>query len=161
MNPCCCLVLALLALVSTLRAESKLLGHWPVGDNACLDTPLRLTFDSPPAAGSAGKLEVLAGDGAVVETIDLSAASFVDRFGANGGFMLRYEPVQISGNTAEIRLHAHLLKPGEAYHVRVSPGFFQGFAGLADSWSFRTRAAMPRNPDRVVVSADGSGDFCT
>lgn len=162
MNPSIRLILALLALLATARAELKLTAYWPAGENACLDTPLRLTFDSAPAIGTAGKLEVLrVSDGAVIETVDLSAAPFVDRFGANGGFMLRYEPVQISGQTAEIRLHAHLLKPGETYRVRVSADFFQGFAGLANSWTFGTRAAMARNPERVVVAAEGSGDFCT
>jgi pectin methylesterase-like acyl-CoA thioesterase len=156
------LISAALALVTTARAELKLTAHWPAGGNACLDTPLRLTFASPPVLGSTGKLEILrATDDAVIDSIDLSAPTQVDRFGANGGVMLRYEPVLIDGHIAEIRLHAHLLKPTETYRVRISPGFFQDFADLAEPWTFRTRAAMPRNPDRVVVASDGAGDFCT
>jgi pectin methylesterase-like acyl-CoA thioesterase len=50
--------------------------------------------------------------------------------------------------------------------VRISPEVFtdadgRAFAGVSDGWTFRTKAALPRNPDRVTVAADGSGDFST
>ena len=148
-------------------AERALVARWPTGENVCSDTPLRLTFNKPPVLGRAGKIEVCrASDGAAVETIELGAAQYVDRFGTTGSFMLRYEPVWIEGNTVQVRLRAHSLSASESYFVRLSPGVFRDaegndFAGVADGWKFRTKAPLPRNPDRVTVAADGSGDFCT
>lgn len=156
---------ALLALAlagATAHAELKIIQSWPTGGNVCVDAPLRLTFDKPPVLGTTGKIEVCrAADGRPVETIVLGAAQYVDRFGMNGGFMLRYEPVRIDGTGASIRLRAHSLSYGEAYFVRIEPGVFKDFAGIADGWKFTTKAALARNPDRLDVAADGSGDFCT
>jgi hypothetical protein len=156
-----------LGVAAGAHGELTLLERWPAGDGVCVDTPLRLTFQQPPSIGSAGTIEVCrAGDGAVVERVDLSVPEPTDRFGANGGHMLRYEPVWISGNVAQVRLRTRALAAGEAYFVRISPGAFRDsegrdFAGVTEAWSFRTKPAMPRNPDRVTVAADGSGDFCT
>jgi hypothetical protein len=105
-----------------------------------------------------------ASDGAAVETIELGAASYVDRFGVHGGFMLRYEPVRIEGNTAHVRLWARSLGYGAGYFVRIAPGVFRDaaghdFAGVAEGWKFQTKTPLPRNPDRLVVAADGSADF--
>ena len=157
---------ALLALAlagaTTAPAELKLIERWPTGGNVCVDAPLRLTFDKPPVLGSAGKIEVCrAADGQPVETIALGAAQYVDRFGVQGGFMLRYEPVRIEGTTASIRLRARSLSYGESYFVRIEPGVFKDVAGIAEGWKFTTKAALARNPDRLEVAADGSGDFCT
>ncbi len=155
------------ACVAVARAELTLVERWPMGDNVCVDAPLRLTFDQPPVLGRAGKIEVCrASDGAPVETIELGAAQSVDRFSLHGGFLLHYEPVRIEGNTAYVRLRARSLSYGESYVVRVPPGVFKDaaghdFAGVADGWKFQTKAALPRNPDRLTVAADGSGDFCT
>jgi lysophospholipase L1-like esterase len=35
------------------------------------------------------------------------------------------------------------------------------FAGVQEGWVFRVKAAPARNPDRLTVAVDGSGDFCT
>ena len=144
------------------RAELVLLERWPTGGTVCVDAPLRLTFDKPPVLGSTGKIEVCrAADGQPVETIVLGESQYVDRFGAQGGFMLRYDPVRIDGTTASIRLRAHLLGYGESYFVRIEPAVFKDFAGITDGWKFTTKAAPARNPERLDVAADGSADFCT
>lgn len=164
----CFLVLAIiLSNPAGTHAELILKERWPAGDAACIDTPLRLTFDRPPVLTGVGRIEVFRlSDGAPVEAIELSAERHVDRFGANGGAMLRYEPVWLEGNTAHIRLRTRALAPGESYRVRISPGVFKDadgpeFAAVSEGWTFKTKTAMARNPDRITVAADGTGDFCT
>ena len=148
------------------RGELTLVERWPANEGACIDAPLRLTFDQPPKLG-AGKIEVCrASDGMPVETIEPGTAQFLNHFASAGRLLLRYEPVWIEGNTAHIRLRARSLSPEESYFVRVSAGVFtdadgRTFPGVSDGWTFRTRPALARNPDRVTVAADGSGDFCT
>lgn len=158
--------IALLALafvgVATAQAELTLLKRWPTDGNVCVDAPLRLTFDQPPVLGSTGKIEVYrTRDGQPVETITLGEAQYSDRFGVNGGFMLRYEPVHIDGTSVSIRLRARSLSYGESYFVRIESGVFKDFAGITVGWNFTTKAAPARNPNRLEVAADGSADFCT
>lgn len=148
------------------RGELTLVERLPANEGACIDTPLRLTFDRPPKLG-AGKIEVCrASDRMPVETIEPGTAQFLNHFAAAGRLLLRYEPVWIEGNTAHVRLRARSLSPEESYFVRVSAGAFtdadgRAFPGVSDGWTFRTKTALPRNPDRVTVASDGSGDFCT
>lgn len=161
-------ILLLSVLCATAHGELKLVQHWPVGNNACIDTPLRLTFDSPPVFAHEGSIEIRrAFDGSVVKSIDLKAEKFADRFGSSEtGASLVYEPVWIEGNTAQIRLPSKCLKPGESYQIHISSGTFKdaeghGFADATTKWTFHTKAALPGHADRLVVAADGSGDFCT
>ena len=167
MKTCCAFVLIFMAaLAAASRGDLALVERWPMGDGACADTPLRLTFDQPPVRGAAGKIEVCrAGDGQPVATVDLSGAQPAERVGSSE-FELRYEPVRVSGKTVSLRLPAGKLSYGESYVVRVSPGAFQDaagrdFAGVSEGWQFRIRPALPANPGRLIVAADGSGDFCT
>src|SRR5207249_1400508 len=89
---------------SGVRAELALVERWPTGGDVCADTPLRLTFNEPPVIGHAGKIEVFrAAGGDPVATVDLGATEHLDRFGATGGFLLRYEPILVDGKTASIR----------------------------------------------------------
>jgi pectin methylesterase-like acyl-CoA thioesterase len=136
--------------------------HWPNGENACVDAPLRLTFDQTPVLETIGKIEVCrVTDGQTVESITPGSASYGDTFGSIGGPLLHCESVHIDGATATIRLHTQSLKPGESYIVRVGPGVFKDFSGTAEGWKFSTKPAPPRNPDQLAVAADGSRDFCT
>jgi hypothetical protein len=156
-----------LASMAVAHAELALVDRWPMGDNVCVDSPLRLTFDQPPVLGSGGKVEVWrASDGKLVETVDLGAAEYLDRSGSSGGALLRFEAVRIEGNVACIRLRSGALAFGEYYFVRVAAGGFKDaeghdFSGVTDGWKFQTKAAPARNSDRLTVAADGSGDFCT
>jgi pectin methylesterase-like acyl-CoA thioesterase len=151
-------------LVHGAAAELKLVSRWPEGACACVDTPLRLTFDSPPKPGARGKIEIVrSSDGAVVESLDFGAGSFVDRYSATA---LRFEPVSIEGNVASVKLHGHALGAAESYSVRISAGVFTDAEGspsaeVGEGWNFQTKPAMPRNPERVTVAADGSADYCT
>lgn len=136
--------------------------RWPVSENACADTPLRLTFDQPPVLGEGGTIEVRkAADGKVVETVTLGTGLQQDAFGNTAGPVLRYRAVEIEGNTASVRLRSRSLGYGEAYVVKIGPGVFKDFDGTTDEWKFTTKPALPKYPDKLAVASDGSGDFCT
>jgi hypothetical protein len=82
-----------------------------------------------------------------------------------GGAWFHFFPIIVRGSTATIYPHNNRLKYGHRYIVRVDGAVLKpadgSFAGFTD-WTFATKAAPPR-PDaaRVVVSADGRGDFST
>ena len=79
-----------------------------------------------------------------------------------------FYPVIVHGNVATIYLHNNVLQYGHKYNVQIdqgvfaqADGVFAGFSGN-DAWTFTTKAAAPpANAARVVVAADGSGDFNT
>ena len=87
-----------------------------------------------------------------------------------GGFTdgFHFYPVIIHDSTATIYLHNNLLDYARTYYVQIDPGVltlkdnsFMGTKGNTD-WSFSTKKAPPAfDSERIVVSADGSGDFNT
>jgi hypothetical protein len=74
-------------------------------------------------------------------------------------------PVLVRDRTATITLHPHVLTYGKRYEIEIDPGAIvaDGFLGIgaANRWTFTTRATPPRARQRVVVAADGTGDFNT
>ena len=78
-----------------------------------------------------------------------------------------FYPILVHGNVATITLHSHVLQYHQKYFVRIDPGVLttaSGFRGFTNdrAWSFTTKAAPPAaGAMRVVVAADGSGDFNT
>ncbi len=79
-----------------------------------------------------------------------------------------FYPVIVHGDVATIYLHNNVLRYHHRYIVRIDPGVLTvadgGFAGFTTdrAWTFTTKAAGPAaNATRVVVAADGSGDFNT
>lgn len=83
--------------------------------------------------------------------------------GVTQGF--HFHPIIIHGTTATIYPHNNLLAYGRRYLVQIDPGVLAaeggGFAGIA-GWAFSTKAAPPpADSPRLVVAADGSGDFST
>jgi len=78
-----------------------------------------------------------------------------------------FYPVILHGNVATIYPHNNVLQYHHKYTVEMDAGVltpatgaFAGYAG--ESWTFTTKAAPPAaNATRVVVAADGSGDFNT
>ena len=141
--------------------------------HVCIDTPLYITFNQQPLLGTSGTIRVYQADNTLVDTIDLADPnSFKRPIGgaAAGGnpYLFSYYPVIITGNTAAIYLHQSL-NYGETYYVSIDSGVFHDadgdqFRGFHNPyvWPFRTKAAGPP-PDatRVIVDADGEGDFCT
>ncbi|HKW17494.1 MAG TPA: pectinesterase family protein [Terriglobales bacterium] len=79
-----------------------------------------------------------------------------------------FYPIIIHGSVATIYPHNNILKYGRKYIVQIDPGVltlaggaFKGFT-TNDSWHFTTKPAPPlANATRLVVAADGSGDFNT
>jgi pectinesterase len=87
-----------------------------------------------------------------------------------GGFTdaFHFYPVIVHGNTATIYPHNNLLEYGRTYYVEVDPEVLTvkdgGFAGIAgrNGWRFTTKGDPPSvESSRLVVSADGTGDFNT
>ncbi len=87
-----------------------------------------------------------------------------------GGFTdgFHFHPVIIHDKTATIYLHNNLLAYGKRYYVQIDPGVltvadgsFTGIDGKS-GWTFATKKEGPAaDAARVVVAADGSGDFNT
>lgn len=87
-----------------------------------------------------------------------------------GGFTdgFHFYPVLIRDNKAIICLHHNLLEYDKTYYVHIDPevfaladGKFEGISGK-DGWVFSTEELPPpADLERLVVSADGSGDFST
>jgi hypothetical protein len=139
--------------------------------NACVDTPLTITFPSAPTLGSMGSITVHNVDGSVADSIDLAdPASFTKTVGGATDEVgdlhyFRYYPVILTGDTATIYLH-HELAYGRTYYVTAAPTVFAavGFTGVSDprAWRFTTTDRHPR-PDARVITVDsrGRGDFCT
>ncbi|HVW22844.1 MAG TPA: pectinesterase family protein [Opitutaceae bacterium] len=78
-----------------------------------------------------------------------------------------FRPVIIRGDTATIYPHNNLLEYRHRYAVEIDPGVLTladgSFGGIGPGgWTFATREAPPpADAERVVVAADGSGDFST
>jgi pectin methylesterase-like acyl-CoA thioesterase len=150
------------------------------------DTHLTLTFAQLPVVGRSGEIRVYdRADGSLVDILDLAIPPGPPpRSGRAGtprevltatyqkavigdfkeGF--HFYPILVHDRTATITLHPHVLKYGHAYDVTIDSGVLnvEGFSGFQrpNPWTFRTRnAPPPANAARLVVAADGSGDFST
>ena len=80
-----------------------------------------------------------------------------------GGFSdaFHFYPVICHGNKATIYLHNNMLEYGQEYEVRIGKGVIEGWNGKK-GWTFTTRSAAPSlDRNRIIVAADGSGDFST
>ncbi len=79
-----------------------------------------------------------------------------------------FYPIIVHGNVATIYLHNNVLAYHHTYVVEIDPGVlnpangdFGGFSAK-NKWTFKTKAAPPSSTaTRLVVAADGSGDFNT
>jgi pectin methylesterase-like acyl-CoA thioesterase len=177
--------LGLLALISSLSIgvgqvrPVGLVDQFPKNraTNVSPDTHLVLTFSEVPTVGQSGEIRLYdQQDGALVDRLDLSIpagpAGRPARGAAAGtapppyqkavigGFTegFHFYPIIVHDRTATITLHPGVLKYGRAYRVEIDPGVLSG----PRDWTFHTRSAPPsQNATRIVVAADGSGDFNT
>ncbi len=85
-----------------------------------------------------------------------------------GGFSdaFHFYPIIVHDNTATIYPHNNLLQYGKSYYITIDPGVLTapGFEGVSGktAWTFSTKASGPgADASRLVVAADGSGDFNT
>lgn len=150
------------------------------------DTHLQLTFASPPEIGTSGLIRIYdAADNSLVDTLDMSippsprptgrapemteadrraegaaAANATYQLTTIDGVDFHFFPIIVRGNTAAIYPHNNKLQYGHSYIVKMDAGVLKGMA--AREWTFSTKAAGPAaSAKRVVVAADGSGDFST
>ena len=79
-----------------------------------------------------------------------------------------FYPVIVHGNVATIYPHSHALEYGHKYIVQIDAGVLTttpaGFSGFTTDrgWTFTTKSAPPAaGATKIVVAADGSGDFNT
>ena len=87
-----------------------------------------------------------------------------------GGFSdgFHFYPVIVHDRVATIYPHHNLLRYGRTYYVQIDSGVlaladgsFTGITGTT-GWTFTTKKqAPPASSSRVVVAADGTGDFAT
>ena len=82
-----------------------------------------------------------------------------------GGVDFHFFPIIVRENIATIYLHNNKLSYGRKYRVQIDAGVLKDARGDAihvAEWSFATKAsAPPAAATRVVVAADGRGDFDT
>ncbi len=140
----------------------------------CVDTPLKITFSTPPVLGNAGKIRIFNATNTAtpVDTIDIGTSA------PNGaqprliaGATYNTYPVFISGNTATIYPHLNVLTTNQTYYVTIENvvnGTFKDGAGATftgisatNVWRFTTKPTGPANATNIVIAADGSGDFNT
>ena len=137
----------------------------PGATGVCTDATLQLGFGGPVEVGRSGAIQVFDQDSTRVDAIDLAAPSYLDLIGGRPFKTVR--PVFVDGNRVTIHLHSGVLAPGRTYFVTLDRGVLQDASGRAlpaiegRAWSFTTRRKSPADPSRLVVAADGSGDFCT
>ena len=86
-----------------------------------------------------------------------------------GGFTdaFHFYPVIIHDETATIYPHNNLLEYGKTYYVTIDPGVLtlkdNSFSGITGKmgWRFTTKLRPRVNSEKLVISADGTGDFNT
>jgi pectin methylesterase-like acyl-CoA thioesterase len=151
---------------------------WPANNatGICPDTVLRLTFDTAPVIGTAGRIRIYNATNTAtpVDTLDLSqnvANGTQPRAIAGIATLFNTYPVIVTGNTANIYPHSGVLTSNQTYYVTIENvvnGTFKDgagatFAGITANnvWRFTTKPTGPANPTNIIVAADGTGDFCT
>src|SRR5436190_2624558 len=156
-------VLLCLAMVSALPvgAADSTIFPTPGAKDVCPDSPLKITFSSPPVVG-AGKIQVFdASNDSVVATIDVTQRVQTKIIGSLPNY--NYYPIFITENVAAIVL-PEMLAYGKTYYVKIAAGTFKDFAGISDdsTWQFTTKSAPPaQGAAKLIVAADGSGDFAS
>jgi pectin methylesterase-like acyl-CoA thioesterase len=139
----------------------------PDATNAPPDAPLHMTLASAAAVGKAGKVHIVdAASGFDVATLDVSNPTARQAIGGVDGF--QYYPFIVSGRQVDLYPPNHSLDYNKTYYVTVEPQTFSDadgkFTGITSptAWRFTTQHAAPETgAARLVVAADGSGDFCT
>lgn len=145
--------------------------------NVCADTRLRVWFEEPAQAGTAGTLRVYdAAGGTLVDEIKMEPAPDLHTLKGGttwpwkntyGGEEYNYYPVVTSGYEAEIELHSGKLQYGKEYYVLMDEGFLRSGGQVVgairdpNTWRFTIREKPPVTGAKIQVASDGSGDFCT
>jgi pectin methylesterase-like acyl-CoA thioesterase len=152
---------------SMLHAQSAItvlsLSPAASAQDVCVDTPLRVNFESAPTLGTAGKIQIFdAASNTAVETIDVSSPTATQTIGGLPNY--KYYPVIIAGNQAAIYPHNGALSYNKTYYVTIDAGAFKDAAGITNpnDWRFTTKKSGPAaGVTQLTIAADGTGDFCT
>jgi pectin methylesterase-like acyl-CoA thioesterase len=161
-------VVLLLLVVPFARADVTALRLFPAPDADAVspDAPLRLTFSAAPELG-AGKIQIHdAATQAVIETIDVKTPVSTKTIGGLDNY--NYYTVLIADHEATLVPKPGALAYGHRYYITVDAGAFKidsdDSAALAQptAWRFTTKTAPPAvGAKRIIIAADGTGDFCT
>lgn len=157
---------ASLAIPSTMAVTAVSPANGASGVN--IDAPLSITFDRPPTVGISGRIRIFkASDDTVVDTIDLGS-SLQQRSVGTSTTLFNFIPVTVTGNTANVYVHAGVLAYGQTYYAQAELSSFldstgASFTGINDktTWRFSTKAASTASATAITVAADGSADFTT
>ncbi len=130
------------------------------------DTHLNLTFKTPPGYGTSGQVRIFdAADDRLVDTVDLATGP---QGYTIGGTAYNAYPMLIGENAVTIYPHPGALNYNKTYYVQMDSGAVKNeagnFPGFTDKtgWTFTTKAAAPAADfGKIVVAADGTGDFAT
>jgi hypothetical protein len=141
---------------------SGLVRVYDAADNSVVDT---LDLGIPPSPRPSGRAARMT----EAERVALGASTKMAEYQVNtiGGVEFHFFPIIVRENKATIYLHNNKLKYGRTYRVSVDEGVLKSadgkrVAAAISDWKFTTKAAPPPDDaERVVVAADGSGDFNT
>ncbi|MBN1806190.1 MAG: Ig-like domain-containing protein [Sedimentisphaerales bacterium] len=171
------IVLGFLGGVSVQAADIMVITNFsptPNGAEVCADTKLWITFASTPIVSDSGYLQICkVSDDSVVYQLNLQPITdppvltgWPYQINLNG-LTLNYIPFAVSGNVLEIHPSTRL-DYNTAYYVKMSAGFCTDSSGNYSpainnnvSWRFTTKVSAPAADHDYLVTADGSGDFCT
>jgi len=131
------------------------------------DTPLRLTFSAAPVLGAAGQFRIHdATTHAIVATLDVAAPVATKTIGGLDHY--NYHTVLITEREVTLFPPPGALAYGHRYYVTADPGALKISTEMStalespSAWCFTTKSAPPAaGASRLVVAADGSGDFST
>jgi pectin methylesterase-like acyl-CoA thioesterase len=145
----------------------------------CYDTPLYITFSSPPVLTTpgTGKIRIynVTNSTTPVDTLDMSKNVTISSPYAvntqpytNGPNVFTEFPVIITSNTVAIYPHLDLLRSNQTYYVAIDNTVFTDtngayFVGITatNAWKFTTKIDGAVNPTNLIVAQDYSGDFAT
>ena len=154
--------------IRTLLAVARPIVPVPGASGVCPDTTLSLALEGVAAVGSSGTIRVIDTDAPAepADAVELGASGYSDVI--SGRSFRLPSPVTLEAGVAIVRLKSGALAPGRTYAVTIDDGVFvdsegRSLGALADTsaWRFTTRVPSPVSPAELVVSADGSGDFCS
>jgi pectin methylesterase-like acyl-CoA thioesterase len=131
------------------------------------DTPLRLTFSATPVLGAAGQFRIHdAATQALVAVIDVAAPVAIKTIGGLDHY--NYHTVLINEREVTLFPPPGVLAYGHRYYVTADAGALkiatETFTALESpsAWCFTIKSVPPiLGASRLVVAADGSGDFST
>src|SRR5580698_8440958 len=106
--------MAVLLLIGTGAFGKQVISRQPApgADGVCVDTHLTLTFDEPPALGTAGTIQIYdASDDQLVDLLDVGVPTNQQTY-VIGGSSLHAYPVILSDKVVTIYPHPHKLAYG-------------------------------------------------